>query len=491
MHMDDNTIQKRHFRMFELFQYRYSRYVLKGMEVGMDFIVIYASIIGSYWIYTFWFNRYLPGGFGYYSDLGLSAGVIGVSAFCYNGLCWRRVSMMSIMNLLETRRIIRTTFVLFLLLILYLYFTNAHYSRLILFFTFCLLLILLPTGRFLFFKFNQYLYAHKVNVRNVMIFGAGEAGRLLYQSISHTPRLGFFPLGFFDMEIEGNEILENIFCSDNNESILCIDDFNECLRIIKEYKVCDIFLSDPMFKRQGGNYWQQLLIFCSNHQIQLHFVPYLQHILAERVILDELNGIPVVSFNDMSSGRIERMVKRSFDLVVGISMMIVIAPLMAIISVLIKRDSKGPILFKQKRVGKNNTLFTIYKFRTMYVDTPDFQNSPTMTDDTRITRIGRLLRKMSMDELPQILNVIQGTMSLVGPRPEMPFIVESEYNELHRQRLCVKPGITGIWQISTDRKREIHEDISYDLFYIANRSLLLDILIIFRTVPALFCMRTC
>ena len=118
----------------------------------------------------------------------------------------------------------------------------------------------------------------------------------------------------------------------------------------------------------------------------------------------------------------------------------------------------------------------------MHVDTPHYANSPKTAQDPRITRIGKFLRKTSLDELPQLFNVIRGEMSLVGPRPEMPFIVDNEYNDLIRERLRVKPGVTGVWQISGDRTREIHENISYDLFYIENRSLLLDTIILIRTL---------
>jgi lipopolysaccharide/colanic/teichoic acid biosynthesis glycosyltransferase len=122
----------------------------------------------------------------------------------------------------------------------------------------------------------------------------------------------------------------------------------------------------------------------------------------------------------------------------------------------------------------------MYKFRTMRVDAPQYAHSPTSGRDPRITRIGAFLRRTSFDELPQLINVVQGHMSLVGPRPEMPFIVEL-YTELQRQRLWVKPGITGLWQISADRAHLIHENIQYDLYYIRNRSFFMDLAILLHT----------
>jgi lipopolysaccharide/colanic/teichoic acid biosynthesis glycosyltransferase len=122
----------------------------------------------------------------------------------------------------------------------------------------------------------------------------------------------------------------------------------------------------------------------------------------------------------------------------------------------------------------------MYKLRTMYVDTPVQMLTPDSADDPRITRVGRFLRRTSLDELPQLLNVLKGNMSLIGPRPEMPFIVET-YTEYQRHRLTVLPGITGLWQISGDRALQIHENLEYDLYYIANRSLSLDLAILFQT----------
>jgi lipopolysaccharide/colanic/teichoic acid biosynthesis glycosyltransferase len=147
----------------------------------------------------------------------------------------------------------------------------------------------------------------------------------------------------------------------------------------------------------------------------------------------------------------------------------------------IRLDSPGGALFVQERVGLGGRIFRIFKFRTMWKDAPRYANSPGGDRDPRITRIGRFLRRTGLDELPQLLNVIRGEMSIVGPRPEMPFLVDG-YNDLQRQRFHVKPGITGLWQVSVDRHAEIHENIEYDLYYISHQSLLLDVLVLFETL---------
>lgn len=175
--------------------------------------------------------------------------------------------------------------------------------------------------------------------------------------------------------------------------------------------------------------------------------------------------------------------KRAVDLAVSSFLLVLLAPVLVLIALLVRLDSPGPALFIQKRVGCKGELFDIYKFRSMYANSAKYELSPTTSRDPRITRIGRLLRRASLDELPQLLNVILGKMSLVGPRPEMPFIVQ-HYNEQERQRLSVTPGITGLWQLSPHRAFPIHQNIQYDLYYVQNRTFAMDIAILLQT---LFC----
>jgi lipopolysaccharide/colanic/teichoic acid biosynthesis glycosyltransferase len=161
-------------------------------------------------------------------------------------------------------------------------------------------------------------------------------------------------------------------------------------------------------------------------------------------------------------------------------------PLFLLISAIVKLDSRGPVLFRQQRVGKDGKLFEMYKFRTMHIGAPAYSLSPQSSDDPRITRFGRFFRKTSLDEVPQLLNVLKGEMSLVGPRPEMPFVVE-QYEDRHRQRLQVKPGLTGLWQLSGDRAFLIHENIEYDLYYIQHCNIFMDLAILLHT--SIFAMR--
>ena len=156
-------------------------------------------------------------------------------------------------------------------------------------------------------------------------------------------------------------------------------------------------------------------------------------------------------------------------------------PFFIVFALLIKIDSKGPVFFKQERIGKDGKVFTIYKFRSMVSDAEPYQVNPLDPKDARITRFGRFLRKTSLDEIPQLINVLKGEMSLVGPRPEMPFIA-SGYTDIHRERLIILPGITGLWQLSGDRKKAIHDNMEYDLYYKNNMSFFLDLAILLETL---------
>ena len=172
--------------------------------------------------------------------------------------------------------------------------------------------------------------------------------------------------------------------------------------------------------------------------------------------------------------------KRIIDIVLAVPAAIILLPVMIVIALAIRLDSKGKALFAHKRVGKNGKLFTIYKFRTMQKDAKKQAFSPTSQSDERITKVGKFLRRTSLDELPQLFNIILGNMSLVGPRPEMEFIVQT-YTPIEKARLLVKPGLTGLWQIAGRKDLPLHKNLEFDLYYIENRSILFDFSIMFKT----------
>jgi len=200
----------------------------------------------------------------------------------------------------------------------------------------------------------------------------------------------------------------------------------------------------------------------------------------------------LIGLRDPAITGTNRLIKRLLDLVLASVGLVLAAPLMLGIAIAIRLDSPGPAIFRQQRVGENGRLFTIYKFRSMQADAEEHQQEVVAhpgagvllhkrPDDPRVTRVGRFLRRTSLDELPQLINVLKGEMSLVGPRPELPWLVE-QYEAWQHKRFAVPPGITGWWQINGRSDRPMHLHTDDDIYYIQNYSPLLDLRILWRTI---------
>jgi exopolysaccharide biosynthesis polyprenyl glycosylphosphotransferase len=217
-------------------------------------------------------------------------------------------------------------------------------------------------------------------------------------------------------------------------------------------------------------------------------VTNLFEVLTAGTPIDLVDDLPLVRLGHQRAHPLHEPIKRVVD-VVGASIgLMLLGPVMLWCARRIVRESPGPAIFQQERVGRDGKIFQIQKFRTMYADVECYAVAPKDGSDSRITPFGRFLRITSLDELPQLFNVLKGEMSLVGPRPEMPFIVEA-YDDWQRRRLSVKPGITGLWQILGRKDLPMHENLQYDFYYIRNRSLGQDLAIMVRTVGAVFSRR--
>jgi lipopolysaccharide/colanic/teichoic acid biosynthesis glycosyltransferase len=195
-----------------------------------------------------------------------------------------------------------------------------------------------------------------------------------------------------------------------------------------------------------------------------------------------IDGLMVTTFDPDSDHPLPYVAfKRLTDIVLAALLILLTCPVWLAAAIMVKTTSRGPVFFRQQRIGQGGKRFVMYKFRSMYLGTPTYGRSPETSTDSRITRAGRFLRRTSLDELPQLLNVLMGQMSLVGPRPEMPYVTEG-YTPLERRRLSVPQGLTGLWQLSGDRKFIIHQTIEYDLYYIENRGIFLDLAILLHTL---------
>lgn len=342
-------------------------------------------------------------------------------------------------------------------------------SRVTVLISFVLILVLMTINRFVTFKLIQSLYRRGIGNRNVLIYGTGETGGWLQRKFHLVPTLGLRLVGFV------TENPEEIGTHQLGDQIL--GSFDDLGDVIEDNKISEVFIALPGSQEERV---MEIIAHLDSLGVTFRVVPRFYHLLAQRVRIEHLDSIPLISRPDRHQDFGSAFVKRCLDLFLASVALLISAPAFLLACLLINRQKDGPVFYSQSRVGLDGKRFNMLKFRTMFSDMGQDRISPKDEEDPRITPVGKYLRRYSIDELPQLLNVIKGEMSIVGPRPEMAFIVDS-YGPLERERLAAKPGITGLWQISFARNEAIHQNIEYDIYYIENRSLLLDLVIIFLT----------
>jgi exopolysaccharide biosynthesis polyprenyl glycosylphosphotransferase len=305
--------------------------------------------------------------------------------------------------------------------------------------------------------------------------------------IKKEPKLGFNFVGF---------LLSKANTNNPNQPKEVIGNLSDCEEIINKYKIDRFIIWDPTLSREE---LMNLTSICSRMDVELNMVPDLLSHFSRKIDITQINGYPIISLKRVEFDRWDIAVKRIFDLVIGSTSLILLFPFMVIIAILIKLDSKGPIFYIQERLGRGGRYFKLYKFRSMYEDAdrliPKEKRKEyadgylfKILDDPRITKVGRFLRRYSIDELPQLINVLKGEMSLVGPRPlpvvDIKYLEESEdYRFWSIQRGNVLPGITGLWQVSGRSNLTFEEMAELDIYYVEEWSIWLDIKILLKTIP--------
>jgi exopolysaccharide biosynthesis polyprenyl glycosylphosphotransferase len=320
---------------------------------------------------------------------------------------------------------------------------------------------------------KQRLRQKGLGLTRTAIIGAGETGRQVAHRILTHPEIGYNLVGFIDIRAEdlGREV----------DDVPVIGDGTDLVKLLLRYRVEEVFLAIPSLSQ---NDTFEMIVKCENAGVHFKIVKDdLLQVITDRVKIDVIGDFPVILLREGRLTPIALLTKRGLDLFMSTILIIMTAPLFILISILIKLDSPGPALFSHERVGKDGRVFSLFKFRTMVPDADPYSQAPADQADLRITRFGKFLRKTSLDELPQFFNVLRGEMSIVGPRPEMPFIV-NQYKPWQRRRLDVPQGITGLWQIAGRKHIPLHFNLEYDFYYIRNWSLWLDLAILMRTIPA-------
>lgn len=337
---------------------------------------------------------------------------------------------------------------------------------------------------------RRWLWTRGVGVDRVLIVGEGKSARRLMQSMIGDAGLGYRLIGYAGDPAMGDKV----HVATERGILTCprLGDLGDIRELVTRHSVDDVMVVDD---RQGNINIRDVLDQCRGTTAQFRIVPDLLHISLDRVDFSEIDGVPTIGVRDASIQGWNAVLKRSADIGLALAAALLAAIPFAIIAVMIKRDSAGPVFYRQTRIGQFGKPFTMIKFRCM-VENADQMWSEMVTarvdadgrlfkdpNDPRITRVGRYLRRYSVDELPQLFNVLKGDMSVVGPRPPLPEEVV-HYDEWHMQRLLVRPGLTGLWQVNGRSNLTFDEMVRLDLYYAENWTSWLDIKIVLRTVPA-------
>jgi exopolysaccharide biosynthesis polyprenyl glycosylphosphotransferase len=357
------------------------------------------------------------------------------------------------------------------------------FSRLMIIISAVLIVFLLASSRVVYRVLRQLMRARGIGVENVLLVGAGHVGRAVISALLARPELGYRTLGYLDDNPERGSV--------DMGRVRGLGDINQLDDILRTGQVDLVVVALPW---QARHKIMNVVARCASQHVQVRVVPDLFQLSMSQVRSEKLESIPLLGLH------VEPRLTPTglaFKRIIDIGLVLLTAPLVllltAIIGLAIVVDSRGPVFYAARRVGKDSKPFRMFKFRTMIVGADKMRDDlvrqtgvdprrPKWEHDPRITRVGRWLRKTSLDELPNLLNVLRGEMSIVGPRPAMPNEVE-HYEAWQKQRLNTHPGMTGLWQVSGRSKVPFEEQCLLDIYYIENWSIGLEIEILVRTIP--------
>ncbi len=353
---------------------------------------------------------------------------------------------------------------------------DLDYSRAMILYAWLLTLILVNLGRWVHHSIKTRLQARGVGNDRVLIVGTGEVGQMILQKIQWSPWLGYQVVGMVAANGSHQQVL--------GTPVLGTAD--KLAQLIDNHEIDQVIIALPEATHQE---LLMLISQCERGAVEIKVFPDVFQYMASEVTIGDLGGLPLLSVRDVALRGWRRNVKRLIDIGGSVLGLVFLSPFLLLVGMLIKLESKGPVFYVQERMGLDAKPFPMYKFRSMRQDAEKDGPGWTVRDDPRRTQLGTLIRKLSVDELPQLINVLLGDMSLVGPRPERPVYVNQfrrsipRYMDRHRE----KAGITGWAQVNGLRgDTSITERTKYDLWYIENWSLRLDFSILIRTILRIF-----
>lgn len=373
------------------------------------------------------------------------------------------------------------------------------YSRSVFVIDFLIVLVSFLLVRMLVRAAQTFFRLRGINLIPTLVVGRGPEAAFCIKEMRERPSLGYRVIGAVDSEMNGRSTHEAY------EGVPVVSDLAGLPEAIRQSGANEVIIADS---RVQADALFDVMMRCGRRRgVEFRIAPSLFNCLPSKTEVDQIGALPMIRLFREPLSDFARVTKRISDMVIASLTLVLLSPLWFVIAVLIKLDSKGPVFYMQERVGMDGRIFLVYKFRTMRVNADseihrEYQRkliaghaeanvgdatkpAYKLRNDPRVTRVGRLLRRFSLDEAPQLLNVLRGDMSVVGPRPPIPYEVEA-YEIWHRKRLDMKPGLTGLWQVSGRNRLSFEEMVKLDLFYIENWSLLFDVKIILRTILVVF-----
>lgn len=343
--------------------------------------------------------------------------------------------------------------------------------RLVIFIYWLILTFLVVSFRLSIRTMQRVLLIKGILARNTIVIGDGKKALRVRENIQRFPALGFRFIGFVST---GHSLTEKV-----------IGDVKELDSIISKYSVEEIILALESSDQQLVS---SALYFANPPKLNVKIIPDLYEVVSGQARTNQIYGFPLIDLNPNYFTPTQKLIKRSADVFMSLVLLFLTLPITILTAIIISLESPGPIFYRQERVGLDGKSFKMIKFRSM-VQNAEKVTGPTWAqkDDPRITKTGRIIRKFRIDEIPQLINVLSGEMSVIGPRPERQYFIDKLKNEIpfYERRLKVKPGITGLAQVKHKydaTMEDVVEKVKYDLYYIENMSVKMDLSIIFYTV---------
>jgi exopolysaccharide biosynthesis polyprenyl glycosylphosphotransferase len=472
--------------------YRRRRTIRSRLSLRLAFLLADALLIHVGFVFAFWLRyelRLIPADTGEFYDAAFSAYYlaeavllgVALTVFARRGLyTLRRTTQW----LDEVGTIVAgTTLGISVLVMVFYLFRPGVTSRAMLFYGWVSVIVLLSAFR-LAVRWAIARERRRGNgVARVLVVGAGHVGKMVMQQLASRPGLGYALTGFCDDVFWAQQASFGRF--------QCLGAVSDLPQVVSDQGIDEVVIALPSAEHQRI---LSIVALCEADGVEFRLVPDTFNLTLGALEVDHLAGIPLIGRREPALKGFNLALKRLIDIAVSAIALLLLTPVMLAVAIAVKLDSEGPVLFPQERIGAGGRVFRIFKVRSMHVGAdarkadlaarneaggPIFK----MRDDPRRTRVGRVIRKFSLDEVPQLWNVLVGDFSLVGPRAPIPREVE-QYDELHRRRLEVTPGLTGLWQVSGRSDLAFDEMIVLDLYYIENWSIGLDLKIILQTIPA-------